>query len=164
MAVKDSRSVVNNNTQKTVTSQKSHPKCVPTPEYSQPQDSGNKSSSSELFVSDTSLASCASSFVLETQQKVTNNNLVLSKKLCGEQTDEVDMITFILTSAAKESVKIKIKTVKSGKMKKVMKKFGEKLCVDIQGLKFLLGGVELSGEELACELEGRNIVVMGGLQ
>ena len=160
---KDSRSVVHNETQNMVSSQRSHPESVPSPKYTQPQDSVNMSSSSELFVSDTSFASCASSLVLETQQNVniTNNNLVLSKNLCGERSDEVDMITFILTSAAKES--IKIKTVMDGKMKKVMKKFGEKLCVDIQGLNFLLGGVKLSGEELAGKLEGRNIVVLGRL-
>ena len=96
------------------------------------------------------------------EESINNNNRGLSKDLRGKRS-EVDMITFSLTSAVKESVRVKIMTVKGNKMKKVRKKFRQKLCVDIAGLEFLLGSVKLSGEEVAGKLEGRDILVMGEL-
>ena len=166
----NSRLVVNK-AENMVSSQRSHPE----PALGPSQALANISSSSEVMVSDTSIVSCASTSV--GPQNV-NNNLVLSKDLAGESVDnnsfvlskdlgvkrsEVDMITFVLTSAVKESVRVKIMTVKGNKMKKVMKKFGQKLCVDIAGLKFMLGCMKLSGEEVAGKLEGKDILVWGDL-
>merc|ERR1719318_2063075 len=165
MGKNKSRLVENN-----VSSQRSQPEPAPGPSH----NSVNISSSSEVIVSETSFLSCASSLVEGPENiknsvlpkdsaggSVHNNNPVLSRAK-GTNVSE-DMITFVLTSAAKESVRVKIMTVKGNKMKKVMKKFGQKLCVNIAGLKFMLGCVKLSGEEVAGKLEGRDIVVWGDL-
>jgi len=164
MGKNKSRLVENN-----VSSQRSQPEPAPGPSHT----SVNISSSSEVMVSETSFVSCTSSLV-EGPENIKNS--VLLKELAGDSvhnnnpalskdkgTNMSDMITFVLTSAANESVRVKIMTVKGNKMKKVMKKFGQKLCVDIAGLQFMLGCVKLSGEEVAGKLEGRDIVVWGDL-
>jgi len=167
---KNKSRLVENKTENHVLSQRSQPEPAPGPSHT----SFNISSSSEVKVSETSFVSCASSLVEGPENiknsvlpkdsaggSVHNNNPVLSRDK-GTNVSE-DMITFVLTSAAKESVRVKIMTVKGNKMKKVMKKFGQKLCVDIAGLQFMLGCVKLSGEEVAGKLEGRDIIVWGDL-
>ena len=74
-----------------------------------------------------------------------------------------DSVNLTLTSATCEGVSIKIRVGKKIKMRKVMKKFGQKFNVDYKVLKFLLGGRELGGEELVRDLNESQIDVWGAL-
>ena len=74
-----------------------------------------------------------------------------------------DSVNLTLTSATCEGVSIKIRVGKKIKMRKVMKKFGQKFNVDYKVLKFLLGGRELGWEELVEDLNGSKIDVWGAL-
>ena len=74
-----------------------------------------------------------------------------------------DKATFIMTSATVEGVRVKIGLKKGAKIKKAMKKFGNKFNISRKVLKFMLCGEQLSGEELVGDLEGRDIVVVGKL-
>jgi len=74
-----------------------------------------------------------------------------------------DKVTFIMTSATVEGVRVKIGLKKGAKIKKAMKKYGKKFNISRKALQFKLCGEQLSGEELVGDLEGRDIVVVGKL-
>jgi len=75
-----------------------------------------------------------------------------------------DRVSLTLSSATCDGVSIKIRVGKKVRMRKVMKKFGQKFKVNYKVLKFLLGGRELGGEELVGDLGGSKIVVWGALK
>ena len=52
---------------------------------------------------------------------------------------------------------------KDAKMKKAMRKFGSRFKVDYKSLKFFSGSTELTGREVAGDLNGSEVIVIGEL-
>jgi len=75
-----------------------------------------------------------------------------SKKSCS-----TPMVTLEMSSV--EGFKIKMQVKVHYKLVKVMKKFGVRMGVSYQELRFILDGKELTGEELAEGLDGAQILV-----
>jgi len=83
------------------------------------------------------------------------------KRSSEESVKSGELIVFKLNSAIKQDRSIKVTLKNDAKMKKALKKYAKRCNVSIKGLKLVLSGVELTGEENANELKGREIVVHG---
>ena len=82
-----------------------------------------------------------------------------------EQTSGTDSewAFLVLASVVLDKARIKIKVKKEARIKKAMKAFGKKHEVDYKKLKFLIGGAELTGEEIVGDIVGNKIDVYGEL-
>eukprot|EP00092_Neocalanus_flemingeri_P034281 GFUD01037279.1.p1 GENE.GFUD01037279.1~~GFUD01037279.1.p1 ORF type:complete len:675 (-),score=161.47 GFUD01037279.1:73-2097(-) len=74
---------------------------------------------------------------------------------CNDGSDQMA----ILAMTSMEGTRVKMQVKVHAKVVKGMKKFGLRVGVSHTELRFLLDGVELTGEELAGELDGANILV-----
>ena len=68
-----------------------------------------------------------------------------------------------LISAADPEKRIKILLKKDSKINKAKKKFGKRYNVLKKTLKLVHCGVELTGDEIACQVEGEEIIVHEGV-
>eukprot|EP00092_Neocalanus_flemingeri_P016121 GFUD01017449.1.p1 GENE.GFUD01017449.1~~GFUD01017449.1.p1 ORF type:complete len:691 (-),score=168.21 GFUD01017449.1:69-2141(-) len=107
-------------------------------------------------------------FVNKTNSPNTHGSRMPSKSGSGSMSEEVpktisyndgggQMAILVMTSTDGTRVKMQVKV--NAKVVKGMKKFGLRVGVSHTDLRFLLDGVELTGEELAGGLDGANILV-----
>ena len=71
------------------------------------------------------------------------------------------IIYLFMTSALEKGVSLKMGLKKGSKIKPAMRKFGKRFKVPWTHLNFSLGEIELTGREMADELDGTNIKVCG---
>ena len=81
---------------------------------------------------------------------------VLAKQVEG------DIIIYLsMTSASVKGVSLKMGLKKGSKIEPAMRKFGKRFKVPWTQLNFFLGDTELTGREMADDLDGTNIKVCG---
>ena len=108
-----------------------------------------------------------SSSYLSKHKKICPAVTVKSKELRAQELRRVENqqisehVKVKLISAVRPEIGIKVTLKRKAKIKKAMKIFGKNYKVSRKKLKFVVGGVELTGGELVSELEGREIVVHG---
>jgi len=74
---------------------------------------------------------------------------------------ESKKVEFMLVSAMRPGINVKVVLRRNDKIRRAMKKFGKQCKVSWKKLKFVLEEEELTGGEQVSDLEGRNIVVYG---
>ena len=80
---------------------------------------------------------------------------VLAKQVEG------DIIYLYMTSGSVKGVSLKMGLKKGSKIKPAMRKFVKRFKVPWTHLNFFLGDTELTGREMADDLDGTNIKVCG---
>jgi len=83
------------------------------------------------------------------------------KRSSKERVESGELIVFKLSSALKQDRSVMVTLKKDAKMKKALKQYAKRCNISKKGLKLVLSGVELTGEEIVNELDGREIVVYG---
>ena len=86
------------------------------------------------------------------------------KRSSKERVESGELIDLKLESAIKQDRSVKVTLKKDAKMKKALKKYAKRCNVSKKGLKLVLSGVELTGEEIVSELRGKEITVHGEIE
>ena len=88
---------------------------------------------------------------------------IVAKSRSKKKVKTGEEIRFKLTSAVDPKKSVKILLKKDSKINKAKKKFGKRYNLLKKTLKLVHCGVELTGDELACQVEGEEIIVHEGV-
>ena len=73
------------------------------------------------------------------------------------------LVSIAMSSDTVKGVRLKMGLEKDAKIKKAMRKFGNRFKVDYKSLKFFQGGTELTGREIVGDMNGSEVIVFGKL-
>jgi len=79
--------------------------------------------------------------------------------MCNKVSSKLVSVT--LTSDTVKGVSLKMGLKEDAKMKKAMRKFGNRFKVDYKSLKFFQGSTELTGREVVADVNGSEVIVIG---
>ena len=74
------------------------------------------------------------------------------------------LVSIVMSSDTVKGVRLKMGLEKDAKIKKAMRKFGNRFKVDYKSLKFFQGGTELTGREIVGDMNGNEVIVFGELK
>jgi len=73
------------------------------------------------------------------------------------------LVTIAMSSDTVKGVRLTMGLEKDAKIKKAMRKFGNRFKVDYKSLKFFQGSTELTGREIVGDMNGSEVIVFGEL-